>query len=243
MQIRTHITSNTSAAISAAAVRLEDTSIVALWNGTLSARIMLAVDDEIVGEDTPEYVGARMAARRRNTPVGPMLELLFTDLPGFKVHLAYGGRSAVFVDIPESWRGRIRGLVGNANGNVFDDLMRPDGEILPVNSSIREIHEKFGLEWEVRRGESLFTEFNYVYAHAEEQFNRAFVPLFGPCWAENSALRVQAEKMCQGNMQCLYDASATGSLEYARLTLQDAKFGNAQFDEPVVDAGEFLWSR
>jgi deleted-in-malignant-brain-tumors protein 1 len=55
--------------------------------------------------------------------------------------------SVVSVSLPPSFEGNItRGLMGSFNGNVSDDLLPNSGqESLSLNSSIREIHELFGI--------------------------------------------------------------------------------------------------
>ena len=45
---------------------------------------------------------------------------------------------------PNSYRNNTRGLLGNWNGDLEDDLVTPDGNVLSPNSTLREIHELFG---------------------------------------------------------------------------------------------------
>ena len=58
--------------------------------------------------------------------------------------------SVVSVSLPPSFEGNgTRGLMGSFNGNITDDLLPNSGqEPLSLNSSVREIHELFGITCE-----------------------------------------------------------------------------------------------
>lgn len=53
--------------------------------------------------------------------------------------------SVVLVSLPVSYKGLTRGLMGNYNGNTSDDLIPQGGEAIPVESSLKDIHEQFGI--------------------------------------------------------------------------------------------------
>lgn len=55
--------------------------------------------------------------------------------------------SILIVSLPEIFRqSETRGLMGSFNGNISDDLLPNEGsQPLSLNSTIREIHETFGL--------------------------------------------------------------------------------------------------
>lgn len=55
--------------------------------------------------------------------------------------------SSLVVSLPESYKTvGTQGLLGTFNGDASDDLKpKSQGESLPVNSSLQEIHESFGL--------------------------------------------------------------------------------------------------
>ena len=54
--------------------------------------------------------------------------------------------SLTIISLPESYIGQTRGLMGNFNGNVSDELLPMGFPIpLPTTSSLRTIHEGFGL--------------------------------------------------------------------------------------------------
>ena len=55
------------------------------------------------------------------------------------------------VVLPESFMGETCGLLGNYNGDQSDDLMPRNGfAVIPVNSSLEEIHNNFGITCKLR---------------------------------------------------------------------------------------------
>ena len=57
--------------------------------------------------------------------------------------------SAVIVSLPERFRERTLGLMGNYNGDTSDDLVpRGGGDPLPLNSSLETLHWDFGVTCE-----------------------------------------------------------------------------------------------
>lgn len=55
--------------------------------------------------------------------------------------------SALSISLPERFKDiRSQGLMGSFNGNISDDLLPKLGQKpLPINSTLQEIHEKFGI--------------------------------------------------------------------------------------------------
>ncbi|MCP6725896.1 hypothetical protein NL526_27955, partial [Klebsiella pneumoniae] len=54
---------------------------------------------------------------------------------------------------------KVRGLLGNANGNTgADDLARRDGVVLPQPISFLDLYRHYGESWRVSPRESLPTE-------------------------------------------------------------------------------------
>lgn len=54
--------------------------------------------------------------------------------------------SVMLVSLPSSYRNRTQGLMGNYNGDTADDLTpRGRGQALQLNSTLRDIHELFGV--------------------------------------------------------------------------------------------------
>lgn len=57
--------------------------------------------------------------------------------------------STFIVSMPKSFKNRVKGLMGNYNGDISDDLTpKGGGDPLPLNSSLEELHWKFGVTCE-----------------------------------------------------------------------------------------------
>lgn len=58
--------------------------------------------------------------------------------------------AAIIISLPNSFKSRTRGLLGNYNGNISDDLFPKLGDdAIPPESTIQEIHESFGVTCEL----------------------------------------------------------------------------------------------
>ncbi|XP_035660312.1 protein mesh-like [Branchiostoma floridae] len=56
---------------------------------------------------------------------------------------------SIAMNLPLRLRGNTVGLLGKWNEDPTDDLTRPDGTVVPANSSMRDIHNRFGLPCEL----------------------------------------------------------------------------------------------
>ena len=57
--------------------------------------------------------------------------------------------SVLIVSLPRAFKGNTCGLMGNFNGDQLDDLKAKNGSIIPLSSSLQEIHYNFGLTCEL----------------------------------------------------------------------------------------------
>ena len=74
------------------------------------------------------------------------LSATFSSGAFLQVEEQNGFISVLIVSLPESYKSKTQGLMGPYNGNKTDDLTpRENGTILSLNSTIQEIHEKFGM--------------------------------------------------------------------------------------------------
>jgi len=48
------------------------------------------------------------------------------------------------------------GLLGNANGNMDDDLQTPDKMVIATNATSREVYEKFGMSCKYNKQTTAF---------------------------------------------------------------------------------------
>ncbi|KAI0240570.1 hypothetical protein LSAT2_008699 [Lamellibrachia satsuma] len=86
------------------------------------------------------------------------------------------------------------GLLGNANGLADDDMQTPDGVVIDVNSTSREVFENFG----------------QMCVNHSSFFNPSFEPLFEPPPVDENVTR-----MCSGSAQCVFDYTVTGKKSLA----------------------------
>nr|KAG5693347.1 hypothetical protein BaRGS_017640 [Batillaria attramentaria] len=105
--------------------------------------------------------------------------------------------------------GQTLGLLGNNNGKKEDDLVLPDGTMLPNNLTERQIFEQFG---QVSQSDSVMRygprEGPANYTHPD------FMPIFLD--EQPADVRKGAEAVCgPSNFPCIYDYFATGSSAFA----------------------------
>jgi hypothetical protein len=119
--------------------------------------------------------------------------------------LAYRGLSFVHT-VPNNYRSRTSGLLGNFNGDMTDDLTTPSGDVIPITSTTQEIHYQFGLKWKVSAAESLFT---YPPNKSTVDYTDAtFVPAFEPPCNTDADKRAGLN-LCGTNKFCYFDYCVT----------------------------------
>ncbi|XP_033127134.1 sushi domain-containing protein 2-like [Anneissia japonica] len=135
---------------------------------------------------------------------------------------------------PHVMRDNTSGLLGNWNNDFTDDLQTPDGDYLPSNSSIRDIHHDFGEKWRVAAGDSVF------YYGAGTAYETYSDPNFQP-WFElpNNIDPVKVFEVCGDNSECIFDYQVTGNVEIAKMTKQGVESFEEVLDsvKPVVVCG------
>ncbi|XP_022801632.1 mucin-like protein isoform X1 [Stylophora pistillata] len=121
---------------------------------------------------------------------------------------AVSGVLSIVLAAPKSFKNQTKGLLGTWNDNPEDDFLTPNGEILPSDANSKDIHYNFGLLWQVDNNSSLFT---YKPGESLKTFeNTSFVPMFLEDLSfPNETLRKQAEEVCQGDLNCLFDSAST----------------------------------
>ena len=76
---------------------------------------------------------------------GATLTARFNSGAFIEVQEEKGFLATLIVSLPAVWQGLTRGLLGNYNGDTSDDLTPRGGSPLPLDSSLRNIHEMFGV--------------------------------------------------------------------------------------------------
>jgi hypothetical protein len=105
------------------------------------------------------------------------------------------------------------GLLGVYDGNPYNDLQTPVGNVLPANSTTEQIHYKFGMTWRVDESESLF---NYLGKNYSFYDYPDYKPTFG---FSPGQLPAGATDVCGDDFNCLFDFVYTGSATAANHTL------------------------
>lgn len=115
----------------------------------------------------------------------------------------------------DSFKGKLRGLLGNYNGDPTDDFISRDGSSVSSDASMRDIHNDFGMTWAVPENESIFSS-NSVSFDEVTQFQPVFID-------EQSKENLQNDtyELCGTNIRCIYDYQITQNKAVAQST---AKF-------------------
>ncbi|XP_064385849.1 mucin-like protein [Halichondria panicea] len=112
------------------------------------------------------------------------------------------------VIIPDAFRGLTRGMVGNYNGNVTDDVVFRNGTMVPISEFSFRILHQVGLSWQVDASESLFT-------YPDGMTAADFAVLdHDPPYLDEVVANASAEvlKMCGDNVECIFDSIETGDI-------------------------------
>nr|XP_022317554.1 sushi domain-containing protein 2-like [Crassostrea virginica] len=135
----------------------------------------------------------------------------------------------------ERYKGQIRGLLGNYNGDDKDDFISRHNVVLPSNSSMKDLHYKFGMTWEVQRNESLFTRSN------TGSSNISYEPIFLDDIRNPDLNLSVVVELCGENKQCQYDYRVTGNENIAKGTMKFIeKFKEIESDVQKVVRCPFL---
>jgi hypothetical protein len=116
-----------------------------------------------------------------------------------------------------------RGLFGTFNGDPADDLTRPDGKVVPVDSPDDVIRSQFGDAWRITQGDSLFP---YGPGQSTDTFTDRKFPSATPRFSP--AVTDQARSLCQSAgvigdailAACVFDVAVTGNPALAKTAAQ-----------------------
>ncbi|KAH9523872.1 hypothetical protein Btru_047284, partial [Bulinus truncatus] len=129
----------------------------------------------------------------------------------------------VNIEASKDFSGKIKGLLGNFNGNKTDDYVLPNGTILSSNQTERQIFENFGKMWQVGLHNSIFT---YELREGPANYNHTeFVPFFIDEVSDEDR-RMAEEKCGKENMACTYDYLATKDESFAENTKATGQASN-----------------
>ena len=213
-QARMEIYQNTSSSVyTAFVIQTRNSSRIQLQRNIINQTLIL-IDDvsiQLIEGVIEEIIATGVTLRIEN------------DLSQVSVHFSIGVSLRIYLfpesmsfllQMDNSFKGSMRGLLGNFNGDSSDDLMSSSGQFIPINSNLSQIHFQFGLSWMITENESLFiyqTPFDY---------NTYSQPSFLPSFISPNLSEVSQEvrDLCGDSFPCLFDAVTTGMLSFANET-------------------------
>ncbi|KAJ8037429.1 Sushi domain-containing protein 2 [Holothuria leucospilota] len=121
------------------------------------------------------------------------------------------------LQLPDVFKGQVHGLLGNFNGDPYDDFTLPNGDIVSPNSSLELIHFEFGLSWILQENSTIFT---YFPPYDFSSYNKpSFIPNLE--FPDVNDVSDDVKAVCGDSPPCLFDAVSTGSLSFANESLQE----------------------
>jgi hypothetical protein len=142
---------------------------------------------------------------------------LYVDESGF------WGLRVSFSPSDKAKAAKPRGLFGTFNGDPADDLTRPDGRVVPVDSPDDVIRSQFGDAWRISQSDSLF---RYGPGQSTDTFTNPAFPAPRPPFSP--AVTDQARQVCTSAgvtgdailAACVFDVSVTGNPALAKTAAQ-----------------------
>ncbi|MBZ9712757.1 VWD domain-containing protein [Deinococcus multiflagellatus] len=208
------------------------------WGGSRVVSVNTAIATRMNGQKVGVYAGQIPALRlgdagvRTEVPVGGL------DLGGgFRITqsgnlytLAFPGgerlaitNNGAYLDarltLPDSRRGRVRGLWGNFDGNLTNELTTRGGVTLPGPTGLGELYGTFGNSWRVPSA----TESLFVYDDGERfgGFDDPTFPAAAPAVPAGAAASAEATCRAAGVTdpllldRCVTDVALTGNPRFA----------------------------
>ncbi|XP_052261338.1 mucin-like protein [Dreissena polymorpha] len=136
------------------------------------------------------------------------------------------GLLSLSMALTSDWSGKVKGLMGNFNGNKNDEFIKPDGTSLGNSSAFTEqqIFEQYGNLWKISEAESLFTyKTGETWASMKDD---SFTPkFFNPnleIMFPNATERTNAQNICYKTAQTDPDPSARRECYFDFAVLKDA---------------------
>ncbi|XP_052273396.1 uncharacterized protein LOC127873560 [Dreissena polymorpha] len=116
--------------------------------------------------------------------------------------------------VPKTFNNVTKGLLGNFDGDPFNDFVYPNGSLLHFNASDLEIF-RFGQTWSVNDSSSVFI-YEDGKSHSDYH-NASYVPRFLDTFDKETIIK--AEKICGSvNVECVFDYVFTLNSTIAKTT-------------------------
>lgn len=130
----------------------------------------------------------------------------------------------IHVTIPEGYRSKVMGLLGNFNGNPQDDLRSSSAKVFPPNLTYDQLYKEFADSWRVEARKSLF---DYAYGESTRTFTDRNFPEKVLTLADFTTQQKQeAERVCRAAgvtnsvmlESCMFDVLVTGDRSFANIS-------------------------
>ncbi|REG28069.1 beta-propeller repeat-containing protein [Archangium gephyra] len=245
LQVRQAYYTSSASIISAVAARVGTDTVVIHRGGGSNVSINGAPRISVTG--VLQLQGGGAISRRSDGS-------LMVAWPGAErmVVYDYGVNLNLYVYVPAAYRGNVRGLLGNDNGNPADDLALRDGTPLAAPLTFEQLYrdaDSFTHSWRITQAESLF---DYEPGRNTASYTDPNAPY---SWASNHHLtpqqRMDAETIClnAGVTQpfaleaCILDVSQTGDPAFAAGAAQAQAFLSVRKpnDPPLPAAQPIYW--
>ncbi|XP_075244164.1 uncharacterized protein LOC142338341 isoform X2 [Convolutriloba macropyga] len=115
---------------------------------------------------------------------------------------------------PSDAVGKLRGLLGNFDGDMSNDLALKNETFLPLTSNMTFIHHNFGDSWKVERDMWLFAIDSRMTIDDDIEIGSPFTPVYEAVF-QNPQIESKAKQKCGADKNCLLDVALTGNLQLA----------------------------
>ncbi|XP_071951342.1 sushi domain-containing protein 2-like [Antedon mediterranea] len=224
------------------------TAIAAKFNNDTMVHVALNQVRGLVAYTTEDYVWSRIDFDDNPIWSGTGLTIFYTKATNetsvsitvaFDFGLSFvveanNDLMSIIVYGPEMLHGNTSGLLGNWNDDVTDDLRTPNGDIIPSNSSLQDIHYDFGEKWRIDSEDSI------LYYVAGTDYSTYYKPNFVPWFeAPDNIDQEEVTRVCGDNIECIFDYQVTGNVEIAKVTKDIVEFVEEIKEDvkPVVVCG------
>ncbi len=129
--------------------------------------------------------------------------------------------SSLLVSVSAQYIGKTKGLLGNMNRRMDDDLTNAQGDIIPHTSDLQTIHYQFGETWRISNSESWF--YYPIRTSYSTMNNESFIPLFDfASIAKPPGFAELVNQLCGNSFECKFDAYVTNT-DIASTTIQSKR--------------------
>ncbi|XP_078695035.1 mucin-like protein [Branchiostoma floridae x Branchiostoma belcheri] len=187
--------------------------------------------------DTYEFEDDDSVAVYPNPSDPPSVLIFFNNALSVKVTPAKSMLHFEF-SVPDHFKSKTTGLLGNWDGNAANDFVAFDGTLLPADASERQLYQDFGETWRVTEADGpKKTRFTYGPGENTDSFrNDSFVPHF-PVEMNFSSdpLYQNATEICGSRLDCVFDTIQTQDLSVGEAAIQTQQ----KFDQEVFNREQF----